>query len=478
MRIPRPLVVVTVTLLSSLSAIADPPRPVRPVGPNRPDVRRRNPELERLAAWMTGSFTSAEQAKADPEYLDLRLTAVPIWRDRRDGPWLYVELAKTDARRQPVRQQVVQLVHEGGSLFECRLFEVPDPEALVGACRSPVPLADVTPAQLKPLDGCAVVLRRLADGTFSGGTLGSACGSPRGGAAYATSQVTVTGAGMSAWERGYDAEHKQVWGPAKGPYHFVKMDPAVLASEAAAEATAEAMAKAETEAALKAAAEAEAAAKAAADAAAAEAAAKAAAEAAAAAPPVTEPAAPGAPAAPPAADDPLAAAKAKSIDNLRTLGLYFVAAGLGLEKPWPKYSGKAFVLWLVASNKIDRRDPKQLEILFSPADDTRSLEKAGGVEAYAKLTLESLKTPDPTLGALTSYAVRRNAEREHFLTAEEQSRGAAILADLSFADGAVVAFVGGSAKWLTRAELGLGPDDPIVAGDASKSPILQHFSSE
>jgi hypothetical protein len=169
------------------------------------------------------------------------------------------------------------------------------------------------------------------------------------------------------------------------------------------------------------------------------------------------------------------------------MGIYFIAGGAGLEKPWPKYSGKAFVLWLVASNKLDRRDARQLEILFSPADAARSLAKAGGVEAYAKLTLEALKQADPARGALTSYAGRRNAEREHVLTAEEQSRMAAILADLSLPDGAIVGFAGGSAAddprgaW-ARAERPDRRGEAAVADPARlslwtrPSPLLLHTS--
>ena len=48
-------------------------------------------DLEVLLSQMIGSFSSAEQAADDEDYFDIRLEMVPIWPDRQDGYWLYVE---------------------------------------------------------------------------------------------------------------------------------------------------------------------------------------------------------------------------------------------------------------------------------------------------------------------------------------------------------------------------------------------------
>jgi hypothetical protein len=163
----------------------------------------------------------------------------------------------------------------------------------------------------------------------------------------------------------------------------------------------------------------------------------------------------------------------KSADNVSALLKYYIADGAGIVRPWPMFNGKAFVLWLVATDQLDRRDPRQLVILFSPHDAERSLEKAGGVAAYAGLNLDSLRSGGIDVSKLTSYVGRRNREKEHLLSASELERGAAVIADLSFGDVAIVGFVNGQVKTMTKADLGLGPDDPLVAGDASKSPILR-----
>ena len=50
-------------------------------------------DLDTLAGWMSGYFSSQQQAFKDSAYRDVRLHMVPIWKDRTDGYWLYVEQA-------------------------------------------------------------------------------------------------------------------------------------------------------------------------------------------------------------------------------------------------------------------------------------------------------------------------------------------------------------------------------------------------
>src|SRR5688572_29231241 len=68
-------------------------------------------------------------------------------------------------------------------------------------------------------------------------------------------------------------------------------------------------------------------------------------------------------------------ARSRAEDHLSQLLRHFITEGSGVSKPWPAFSGKRFVLGLVARNRIDRRDPRALSVFFSPADASRSLEQ-------------------------------------------------------------------------------------------------------
>jgi hypothetical protein len=176
-------------------------------------------DLAQLVTMMTGHFTSAKQAAADEDYFDITLHMVPIWRERSDAHWLYVEQAVTGMADKPYRQRVYR-VSQRGDVFESAVFELPEPEKYIGTWRDDIPLADIGPADLIERPGCAVYLCKTGPCKFSGSTPGSDCLSSLYGAAYATSEVTITKDQVISWDRGYDPDGKQVWGAEKGPYVF------------------------------------------------------------------------------------------------------------------------------------------------------------------------------------------------------------------------------------------------------------------
>lgn len=182
-------------------------------------------DLEPLTTWMTGTFSSAAQAKADPDYVDAVLHLARIWSERTDAVWFYVEQAHAKSPQIPYRQRVHRLRALVGGTVESQVYDVPEPGSVVGAWKEANPLAAVTPERLVERVGCAVLLRAVGDTTFAGSTAGRQCADTVEGATYATSELTVTPKGLLSWDRGYDAAGKQVWGPTKGPYRFERVNP-------------------------------------------------------------------------------------------------------------------------------------------------------------------------------------------------------------------------------------------------------------
>lgn len=182
--------------------------------------------LTQLSQWLTGSFSSAKQAAEDTSYFDIRLHIVPCWTDRADGPWLYVEQARADLLNQPYRQRVYHLSKINDQTFKSEVLEIDgDPLRYAGAWKSPTPLADISPSELKLKDGCEVILTWTPEQqAFIGGTQGKGCSSTLRGAAHAVSEVTLTENALLSWDRGYDASDQQVWGAVKGGYRFDRLD--------------------------------------------------------------------------------------------------------------------------------------------------------------------------------------------------------------------------------------------------------------
>lgn len=209
-------------LLMTLGCATQSPAPPPSSPAPRDDSRA---SLAAAAQAMTGSFSSAAQAKADERYFDIRLEMVQIWPEREDGPWLYVEQAAAEALDKPYRQRVYQLHALPQGQIESRVYTLPDdPLVWAGAWRGPERFEALDPAQLKLRQGCAVILSPSPDAStrYAGSTREKDCVSDLRGATYATSEVTITAQGISSWDRGFNAQDEQVWGATLGPYLFIR----------------------------------------------------------------------------------------------------------------------------------------------------------------------------------------------------------------------------------------------------------------
>ncbi len=181
------------------------------------------PDLDLLLSWMAGSFSSAAQAAADPDFYDIRLHMTPIWTWRTDARWLYVEQASASSLEKPYRQRVYRVAEIADGLFESQVLELADPSHFVEAWQDPGRFDSLNPAMLTPRPGCAILLRRAGD-TFVGSTLGSLCESSLRGASFATSEATLSRSGLTSWDRGWTADGSQVWGAVKAGYRFDRVD--------------------------------------------------------------------------------------------------------------------------------------------------------------------------------------------------------------------------------------------------------------
>jgi hypothetical protein len=190
---------------------------------SEPASTRDSDELERLADWMTGSFSSQEQAAVDSDFYDIRLEMARIWTDREDGPWLYVEQAAASALDRPYRQRVYHLVRIDDRTFRSDVYTFAEPLDHAGAWKEEQPLAALNPELLELREGCSITLRALGTDLFEGSTQGKGCESTLRGARYATSEVRITATELASWDRGFDATDTQVWGAEKGGYIFKKL---------------------------------------------------------------------------------------------------------------------------------------------------------------------------------------------------------------------------------------------------------------
>ncbi len=180
---------------------------------------RQQAPLQELAQRMTGSFNSNQQSISDKNYYDINLEMRPIWQERTDGVWLYVEQAVSDSLDKPYRQRVYHLTQLAPNRFKSKVYALKDPKIFIGAQNNKTLFAALEPGDLIERKGCSVYLT-YNSGIYSGSTDDKACESNLRGASYATSIVTVYPNRIESWDQGFDANDKQVWGAVKGAYIF------------------------------------------------------------------------------------------------------------------------------------------------------------------------------------------------------------------------------------------------------------------
>ncbi len=184
-------------------------------------IRSHSIGLMRFEQFLTGSFSSYAQSQRDPEFYEIVLHMVPIWEDRDDGPWLYVEQAVASNAGQPYRQRVYHLEQIDKNSYSSSVYSFENPERFAGAYMDEMPLSELTPEDLSIRVGCAIVVSWDEDQrAFVGSTNGRDCQSDLRGASYATSEVRLRKDRLVTWDRGYDANGEQVWGAVKGGYVF------------------------------------------------------------------------------------------------------------------------------------------------------------------------------------------------------------------------------------------------------------------
>jgi len=175
---------------------------------------------------MCGTFDSRAQAMQDSSnYMEIHLHMTQIWEERTDGFWLYVEQAIASGLERPYRQRVYHVFLSGDTAIISEVYELNKPIRFAGAWREKAPLSALTTDSIISREGCAIVMKKNNNGTFSGKTGFKTCSSNLKGASYATSEVTLSNEQMVSWDRGFNADNKQVWGAEKGGYIFQKRRP-------------------------------------------------------------------------------------------------------------------------------------------------------------------------------------------------------------------------------------------------------------
>jgi hypothetical protein len=170
---------------------------------------------------LQGEYSSEAQSKEDTSYFNIYLAMYPIWTDRTDGKWLYVEQAMAAKREKPYRQRIYQIKKGENNEVISVIYTFENPLEYANAHQNKELLQKLTFDQITSKVGCEVYMNATKNG-FEGGTKELGCASNLRGASYTTTEIKLEKDKLISWDRGFFTDGKQAWGAEKGGYIFIK----------------------------------------------------------------------------------------------------------------------------------------------------------------------------------------------------------------------------------------------------------------
>jgi hypothetical protein len=180
------------------------------------------PSLLDYAQTVTGRFSSAAQARGSPGYQEVEAHVVRLWPEREDALWLYQEQTIIgEGPMQPYFQRVARVVMQADGVAYRDNFVLKNPLRFAGFGRPGYAGPRIAPEDLGPA-GCATLHEHVAPGAWTGRTMD--CPSSHRGAVRMVSRAILLRDRVWNWDRGFDAEGRQVWGPEAGGYVFDRVE--------------------------------------------------------------------------------------------------------------------------------------------------------------------------------------------------------------------------------------------------------------
>lgn len=178
--------------------------------------------LEQLTLIMPGIYTNTKQFNNSDQndFYHIIMKLYPIWEDRDDAKWFYVEQAQFDAPKSPYRQRVYKIIRGERDTLISNVYTLPEPKEFIGAEGKEEFWKNFTPSILVERKGCAVYLTKKTNSLYTGATKKNTCSSTMAGASFAESEVTIGLDEFTSLDIGYNDKGVQVWGPTKGAYRF------------------------------------------------------------------------------------------------------------------------------------------------------------------------------------------------------------------------------------------------------------------
>jgi len=174
-----------------------------------------------LKQWLSGIHRSTNDV-IQGRKVNIDLQVFPIWQDRIDGEWLYMESSVVDSPK-PFRQRILQLVATPNGLIRLYIYSIPRASDFAGAYYSPQVLTSLTQSQLSISNNCELLMELKVTNTFVGETDVDSC-LIKNDKSFMTKFFGVSETNMSFLDSGYDKLGTLEPGRLDVPVTFLKVE--------------------------------------------------------------------------------------------------------------------------------------------------------------------------------------------------------------------------------------------------------------
>ncbi|MBW4519023.1 MAG: chromophore lyase CpcT/CpeT [Scytolyngbya sp. HA4215-MV1] len=186
-------------------------------------------QAQEVANRLIGVMDTSAQAATNPKAPSVRMTTCQV-RVKNAAPrkeqriFLYQEQSLTSNLAQPYRQRFLQISPSPYSeSVQSLSFKPTTTDTWKGLCDRPEVDRSLEVGDLgQPV--CSVFLRQVGT-VFIGSTPLDGCPANYRGAVRITNRVVLSETGMETWDRGFDAQGKQVWGAQANSYQYRRLVP-------------------------------------------------------------------------------------------------------------------------------------------------------------------------------------------------------------------------------------------------------------
>lgn len=183
-------------------------------------------QVEDVASHLVGVMDMSQQAKVNPNRVNVRMTTCQIYLDNPKSIFniphsifLYQEQALGEKLNQPYRQRILRLApNPYGEGVESKSFKYIESNTLVGFCEKQETARIISTQELTDVN-CSVFLIPVGN-IYLGKTPLEGCPTNFRGATKITNLVILNSQGMETWDKGLNDQGERVWGAKDEPFIY------------------------------------------------------------------------------------------------------------------------------------------------------------------------------------------------------------------------------------------------------------------